>query len=473
MTTRAAPLLVACLATACGLAPHDGAIDVVPDDGVSGFTDEGAVEVCVGARRIVADGASDVLSVCVADRATARACGAAVECGARERCLCGRCIVVACAGNADCAADEVCRSGTCGKACAADDACRTDEVCSFGRCARRCADDTACGFGERCGGSSRVCEARLCSSDAACGAGAHCEAETELAELREPFVVDGVAYAEVRRRGAGGAISASIARFVRASLTRWRAEPEAPVLSPGAGDADRVGAPSVVASPGRVDLWFASGAHAAISHAWSRDGVAFTRDADAVLTPRDAWEGGAVGSPAVVDVAGTRFLLFEAGAGADQGSPAGVGVAKLDASGTAARLAPTPWLGPAAFEDPERFRDVTSVGGPFALVDAHGTVRVFAHARGVEGGPARTFDADVPADPNESIVLVTTRDFGAFERAPVGPVYARRTTLRTYLGEREPSVALVDPLTGRASLVVVASDASGKLPAGLDVADDR
>ena len=100
------------------------------------------------------------------------------------------------------------------------------------------------------------------------------------------------------------------------------------------------------------------------------------------------------------------------------------------------------------------------VGTPEAVV-ANGLVLLYVTAHGVEGTTAYGSKGEpLAAPPNDSVAMAATADLVTFDLAPQNPLFARRTNLRTYLGEREPAVRLE---ANSASLVFVASDADGNL----------
>ena len=71
-------------------------------------------------------------------------------------------------------------------------------------------------------------------------------------------------------------------------------------------------------------------------------------------------------------------------------------------------------------------------------------MRIYFTALGAEGNAAVEGDALLPAAINDSIGMLTTRDFVNYESFPTGPIYARRASLRAYLGEREPHLLFSD-----------------------------
>ena len=167
-----------------------------------------------------------------------------------------------------------------------------------------------------------------------------------------------------------------------------------------------------------------------------------------------------MGSPSLFGWQGALMLAYEGGDGA------GVGLARLEGAAWA-RPFDAPIASPASIEDAFGWRQLSFVGAPSALV-AGGALRVFFTGVGVEGGPAEVDGALVPAESNESIGLVASREpssASSFSRFPTGPVLARRANLRVYLGEREASARVL--ASGALELVFVARGAPDAPLAGL------
>jgi hypothetical protein len=461
-STQAAPVLLALCA--CGQAAHDDGLAPVPGDGVSGFGNSSAIELCRGSERVVPPslGAAPA-ALCVPEAVEARACVADTDCDGIERCVCGRCIVRACQDAAACAEAEVCRAKRCTRACADDAACDPGERCVSGGCARACSSDTGCHAGELCDSLDEVCSAQLCSAAVPCGAGDRCEAVEAVGDVREPDLVqvgdERIAFIDIRRIDEGVEIGAIYRARVDAP-NRWTADPAQPVL-----EADGEGgllAPSALVDGDRVELFYELAGGARIERASSQDGGrTFVRQPEPVLEPAPSWEAGRVGSPAAFVLRGERFLAYEGGA------RAGVGVARLGATG-AVRLAEQPVVSAATLEDPVFWRGVTEVGAPYALVvtDHAGEqlLRLYVTANAAEGLDAISAEGPIPADLNDSIGLVSSRDLVQFDRFVTGPVMARVTNLKAYLGEREPCVTLAPE---GASITFVSTDASGQQHSGL------
>lgn len=457
-TGSALPWLVFGL-SGCGFAGGEPSSRAAPSDGVGNFGETSLLEVCLGAARVTSPSAASAAgAVCVKAGTAGRPCAADSGCDGIERCLCGRCIVEGCQGAVSCGPGRACRSRRCTTACTADADCLAGERCVTGGCARRCSSDAGCHHGERCDALDNVCATKLCGEAIPCGAGDTCEAEQITGELREPEIVeiDGadVAFLEIRRRDPG--LVRAIYRARIEESRRCSIDPLEPVL---AGDASGgVGAPSVLARDGQLELYFALGEGAAIGRAISIDGGrSFHRDGRPVLEPSATWEKGWVGSPAAVLRGGQALLFYEGG------PRAGIGLAQVGASGLATRLGEGPVVTAAQVEDPLFWRGVTEVGAPFAQI--HGdALRLYFTARGAEAGDAQAAGASLPAERNDSIGLFTSRDLTSFAPYPAGPVFARTANLRAHLGERE---AVVRQRPSGAEITFVATDASGTDVSGL------
>lgn len=441
MASRAA-LIGSLLLSGCGLADAPS-LEPLVDPGKGAFHEEGAIEVCLGKTRVDGrDEAGASLGLCVAPGVAERTCDDGGGCGLGERCLCGRCSLAACREGRPCEGGALCRSGLCVTPCKGDQGCKAGEVCSSGGCSRPCQPGGDCGFGGRCDLLSGVCRVDLCGDDAGCGAGRSCViVETSLG-LREPaWLPGGGALVEVREPSGG----VTIREATIEGPTRWRLA-EAPVLPAGAARA-----PSPLVVGGSIEALFTE-----------EDGQITVRRAtgsmlfgppEVALSPREPWEQGRAGSPAAVEFQGQRWLIYEVG------QRAGLGLATLDAGGkaTSRRLL----LAPSDVEQPGRWAGVEAVGAPDAVVNA-GLLLVYFTGRGVEGGPAQQGSEVLPAESNDSLGLLASLDGVHFDLAP-GPIVARRSNLRTYLGERESALRVSG---GGAELLFVASDAAGSV-AGL------
>jgi hypothetical protein len=459
----ASPSVFALAIAACGLAPVPAPSPAFPGDGVAGFGDASPIEVCLGQGRVLApDLASSADSLCVAASGQGAPCTDDSTCSGIEQCVCGQCIVEPCDTGADCAEGQVCNDNRCTTGCATDGDCASGETCSAGGCTRPCSHDADCHYGERCDDLFNVCATKLCSASMPCAPGDRCQATTVSAELHEPeiAVIDGepVAYVELRPNGPG---SGTIYRASVDGPGQWTADPMSPL--PGATMGEGQGAPSLLVDGASVEMYFAIGDGKGIGHAVSSDGGhTFTPDAAPVLVPAAGWESGWIGSPSAVRFQGSTLLFYEGG------PRAGVGMARVGSSG-ATRAGDGPVVTPSLVASPLFWRDVTEVGAPYAVVVGD-ILRVYFTGRGVEGSDAVHGDAAIPADPNDSIGLVATSDAVTFSPYPTGPVLARITNLRAYLGEREASVRLF--AGGGAEITFVSTDASGTAESGLAAANE-
>lgn len=456
------PALLA--ATGCGLLGVDEEARKSIRDPYVGFVDGPGVEVCFGASRVVSPSKSKTgmpLSVCITKGVEPRACGSASDCRASESCVCGRCVTRPCSSGTDCESQEVCKDSRCTRGCTADDQCNPGEVCSGGGCARPCGSADDCAYGEKCGALDGTCIVKMCSQTVSCAATDECVAQEEIADLREPHLIDfqGTrwAYIELRRRAGKGAVTCAIHRARVTSARRWSVEPMEPVLVAGDEDDGCIGGPSVIEQGETLVMYASRGSGTGIVRAHSADGVVFEREADEVIFPRFDWEGGWVASPGAVVTASGVVVAYEAALGQ------AIGVATIGSDGQASVRS---WLVPSGFEDPVLWREVDRIGAPF-LVERNGTLLLYATVHGLDGSDARAGDTVYPADPNDSVGLLATRDLLGWERFPTGPVFGRRTNLRAYLGEKDPAVVI----DGTGSwLVYVGSDASGASLTGLGLA---
>ena len=212
-----------------------------------------------------------------------------------------------------------------------------------------------------------------------------------------------------------------------------------------------------------MDLFVSLEGGASIGRATSSDGGrTFTWVGTTLLTPSEAWEKGAVGSPGAFERDGTTFVFYEGGAGA------GIGLAKLQGD-VLERVSSAPVMRPSDLEDATFWRSVKALGTPFAQVEGS-AIRVFVTANGIEAGTAITEAGPVPPQPNDSIGLFATLDLATFDRYPTGPVYQTTGGLFGSLGEREPAVRRT---AAGADLYFVATDASGAASSGLSAASTQ
>ena len=439
-------------------------------DEMTGFVDGAGIEVCYDGLKVVSSSQAKngPLSVCLRVGDTAKSCLNGEVCSVGEICECGRCTTRPCRTSAECGNGEACQSNRCASSCADDRDCHVGERCSAGGCARICDGDAGCAFGERCSSFDRTCVVKLCGEVVACSGEDVCVQQQRVADLHDPHAMitehRRVAYVEVR----GDIAAPNDCAIFRARIVgrnngdarRWVVEPTTAVLVPGDDDGGCLGGPSAIQEGGKLMLYASRGDGSGIVRASSKDGVVFERDEGFIFEASAAWEKGWVGSPGVALWSGGVVMLYEGGPGA------GVGIAMVEPS-QAVRVANEPWLAPHVFEDPVYWRGIERVGSPYALV-RDGVLYAYVTVRGTEGSDALARSGEVyPADVNDSIGLAATRDLRAVDVFGAGPVFARRTNLRAYLGESEPAV-LVDG--GGSWLMYVSSDASGQQRMGLGMA---
>lgn len=474
LTAVATPLVaLAVLQASCGMLGADDSVPTPKLDPASGFVDQSAVQLCFDGKLVVSSThtSNGPMAFCLASGVTAALCEDDAACGQGEHCLCGRCVTRACRVGTDCDAGQVCHNNRCVASCSPETPCEGGHPCVSGGCSRPCNGDNDCAYGEVCSSFERVCVVKLCGKSTGCASSEVCVDQEWTADIREPHLMNpdaataqggsstkpaaNVAYLEL----ATGK-SCAIYRAVLQTDRRWQVDPIAPVLEPGQDDNECLGAPSVVMHDGRYIMAAARGDGSAIVSAHSSDGVAFVREQAPLLTPSVPWENNWVGAPSVATWRDKFVLVYEGGRGS------GIGLAVVEPDG-AHRVSDAPWLVAQHFVDPVYWRSVSKVSSPaaFARNDA---LLVYLTVRGVEGVDATTSLGDVyPADENDSIGLASTTDLLNLEVFPAGPVFARKTNMRAYLGESEPCVAY-SPKGSK--MVYVRGDASGKLRMGLGLA---
>jgi hypothetical protein len=370
-----------------------------------------------------------------------------------------------CNSSTDCELHEVCQGSRCTKGCAREQDCGAGETCSGGGCSRLCAVPEDCAFGEKCSALDGTCIVKACSLTVSCATTDDCVAQEDMGDLREPHLLslnnERFVYVEIRRPAGKDTVRCAIYRARIVNGHRWEIDPIEPVIGAAPEDDDCIGAPSVLSGPDGMVLYASRGNGSGIVRAHSTDGVQFEREKDDVVYPRFDWENGWVSSPGVARYGANVVLTYEA----DRGRA--VGIATLDVDGLPSVIS---WLTPSGFEDPPFWRNVDRIGAPFPITRGD-SLLVYMTVHGTEGWDAVSESAGIyPADPNDSIGLVETRDLIHWVRFPTGPVFGRRTNLRAYLGEKDPSVSIDD--TG-SWLVYVGSDASGQSLTGLGLANTQ
>lgn len=466
--TAATVSLGALLALAgCGTLADDATAGAVAQDPRTGFTDGPGIEVCYSGTRVVAPSRArgGALSICVSPGTVERSCESDLTCAQGERCVCGRCVTRPCRNATECEQREACQGGRCAPICTSDSDCGANERCNTGACARRCVSHADCAYGERCSALDGTCIVKLCGESVACGGDEPCVEQERVAELREPHELSWkgseLAYVELREQQ-GGSTACAIHRIRIVSARHWEIDPVDPVLAPGAGDSGCLGAPSLVEADGRLVLYAARGDGSGLVRATSVDGVSFDREPGVFWGASRAWEQGWVGSPGAVRFGGATQLMYTAGRGA------GIGLVQVDeATGAVTLPVDHAIVVPSDLEDPPFWRQMQRVAAPFPVV-RDGVVLMYFAGRGVEGSDAEVLTGgSYPADVNDSIGLMSSRDMVTWQRFPTGPILARKTNLRTYLGELEPSVAFRG---GSSRLVYVGADATGLATTGLGLA---
>ena len=451
---------------ACGLLGADGNPPAAKLDPLSGFVDKSAVQVCMDGRLVVSSSSAPngPLSLCVPDGLQTRSCANQADCNNAERCSCARCVTPACRTGTDCEQGQICQNNRCTAACDTQTKCPGNQRCIAGGCSVPCTVDTDCAYGEVCSSFDRVCVVKLCGQSVGCPSGQQCVEQQTVADIRQPHVIadasneprqPSIAYVELAT-----ATSCSIYRALVQSDQRWDVSPITPVLAPDASDHGCVGAPSVLVHDNAYVMFAARGDGTAIVRARSSDGITFERDAEPVLTPQLAWEKGWVGAPGVSFWNGSTVLVYQAG------PDSGLGIARVD-DHLATRVSDGPWLTASDVVDGIYWREVRHLSSPFAF-EHDGALVVYLTVRGVEGIDARTSAGEIyPADVNDSIGLASTRDLHTHTMFPLGAVFARKTNMRAYLGEAEPTT-LYSP--DGSTMYYVRGDASGTLRSGLGIA---
>lgn len=423
-----------------------GTLDAPPtpplvDPGKGPFRDAGGLEMCLGSARLVArQGAAGANGVCIDPAASEVACSADEGCAHGESCICGRCVVPGCTGTQPCGEGRICRGDRCTLGCVTDADCTSGDVCAEGGCTAKCQASSECGFGGTCDKLGGVCRAATCQVDDDCAIGRTCARVQRAGDVHEPaFVSDDALLVELRE-GGGATETSSIYAVTRDAPRRFRLA-DAPLVVGAA-------APSPLVRDGAIVALFAAAPDGTAIARYAATGGAATT----TLVPDRPWEAGRVASPAAIDFAGATWLFYEIG------DSAGIGLARLDASYAVVEKR-GPIVLPSSLENPGYFRGVDHVGTPAAVV-SNGVVLLYVTAHGVEGTTAYQGDLALPAPPNDSVAMAASADLVTFDLAPQNPLFARRTNLRTYLGEREPALRL-GPAS--ASILFVAADAAGNL----------
>jgi hypothetical protein len=449
----AAALLGVVVGRGCGFGPSDSFTGRRIGDGVAPYTDQGEVRVCAGNDRL---GPPTSLPGGYCDKATPGApCDADADCRSRERCVCGVCTVQFCSSSSECGFGRVCSfvDSRCDRPCASKVDCVKGESCINQVCrSGPCTADTQCQTGERCGTATpRRCVVDPCDSDAACSMfpGRFCKVQRRPRTAREPTVMldtrlerPFVMFLSLDEPGGLTAIY----RADSDDGKSFRLDPaDRAVLSPGAGDGNKVDAPSVIrAADGTLSMYFEVGG-VSIARASSPDGRVWTRSGS-VLTASQSWEGARVGAPAAALARSGHTLLFYEG-----GTAAGIGLAIAPAGSTSFTRAGTDGrvLSPAQATDPVLWRGVSAVGSPFADVvpgarGADDEVRVWFAARGEESSAAKKLGVLTPVPANFSIgfasAVFSAGKLSALVPHAWNPVFDRIEGFLVHPSELSPAV---------------------------------
>ena len=402
-----------------------------PSDGVAAFGDASPIELCLGTARVVSPRRVGRRgAVCVPARArTAPPCSTDAACDGhralRVRALHRRGVP----GRARARRGRVCRDKRCTTVCAVDADCADGRDVRRGRLRARLLERRACHYGERCDPLFDVCVAKLCSAAMPCAPGETCEAESVAGELHEPEVVTvggaTVAYVELRSRGRGPS-SRSTARGSTARR-RWTADPVDAGARRGGARGRALGAR-------------ATGRGRAVLRDRRREG-----DRPCGLVRRRAHLHARRGAGA------RRRRRLGGRAGSDRPRRC-ASTARRCSSTRAARAPASAWRAStrAATRCARRRRaDRSAPRRPIPLFwrDVDRGRRALRRRRGrraarvLHGARDRGQRRDrrrraCPPTPNDSIGLVSSCDGVHSDAHPGGPVFARVTNLRAYLGER-------------------------------------
>ncbi len=454
--------MLALTLAACGYAPQADFAGLRNPDAVSSWEDLGALEICLANVRI-GPPAAGAGGFCVDQNTPNEAfCAADDACGSRERCVCGRCTVPFCSSNSECQAGSACNfsENRCAAECNSDAECAgRGEFCSGGFCKGRCGSDADCQTAEVCSSMGR-CIVADCAAAGDCLAGEICKIQREPRATAQPTALAGAAahgadpgderiVLWLEMADPVGATRA-IYRAVSDDGLNFRMDPADAVLE-DAGDAR---APSVIATPGGLTLFYETAA--GIRRAESTDGIAF--GAPETVIPGDFHAPGAALGP------GGDVLVY-----VHRGDREGLSLWR--GSGTPAAV-----FSPADATIEDLWRDVSSVGSPFALVDdgellGLPVVRLWFDAYGAESGDSVQFGMVVPLPPNDSIGYGSAPlgDPAAMIAYPYNPVFDRVVAFLEHRAEVAPAVVR-DPSGELWFLYYGAASADGMTQEGIGVA---
>ena len=463
---RAALFAVAAVfVTACGLTSQPRSDGRRLDDGVTPYSDVGALRFCLGSRRLLEDAPRE--GTCRAEEQTPEACEADADCPSPEACVCGLCRVPFCSSTSDCRTGTVCAGSPrrCIPRCNVDDDCGPYGVCNGGACETACWEASDCPTGELC--LVGRCAAIGCGPDGPrCLAGEVCELQSlpgGVASLGAVSVSRGESAPgddEDARVMLLGELStpdtpSALVRFISVDGVRFVGDDSSAILPPAG--ATRISNPALLRTPSGLVLVAEvdAGARLVRTEDTTGNGTGFGPWRDALSPAGWASE---VHAPALSLLDG-RVILAVAGA-----EDEGIGLSfEVDGQFT---LSAAPTLVNADYESPDHFEGVSQLGGPaLDVVETSAgrtLVRVYAHARALtlpvgEVGSSLdlptssvVFAAGVSEDgalPTAYTAAESNPTFGRVQNfAPLEewdpePVPLGAETLLYYLGENGPRVA--------------------------------
>lgn len=447
--------------TGCGLVGPADVPERRASDVPGPFIEEGPLLLCLGDRRIDAPGApgsggeAGSLGFCVPSDARAAPCSVDGECGDRERCVCGACRVPVCRTGSDCPRDQDCmgHGHRCQARCVADLDCGAGERCdptTLG-CAPACEADADCEFGEVCSSTRNLCITVTCDGSG-CISGRRCDVQRTTMRVTRPAMVrEPVESLWATVEGVG------VVRFAAGPGPGYGSETGLAAVE------DPVRDPSLWSEPGG-GLLLVVGAQdgSALVAYTSPDGEDWTRlGPGPFLAAGDGWESGWIGRPSVLGDAGGWLVAYEGGPGA------GIGLARLEPSGEAARISSSPALTPSRAGTEPHWSALEWLGAPFLFMQEctpgwTGVGLVF-EARGLERVDL-ALEAGAPAEPNASVGYARLGADSTLEADPLNPIFTTMAGLAVTRGESTPALVCE---AGTWILLYEASDPRSGLSEGL------
>lgn len=405
-------------------------------EGVAPFRDLGPLLICDGPVRLGAP-ISTKGGLCVDPAVALAACASDGDCRSRERCTCAGCQVALCDSVDECRGDQVCTFADrrCDRPCTTDGDCAAGELClpGAGVCRGGCGGDADCQGGEHC--KSGRCAAEACAGPGDCFDQPSCAIQRTPEALGHPSpLADAGGVTLFLERPAG------IFRATSSDGLRFAIDPAQPLVSPGAGDGGRTGAPSAIRSGAGIVLAFADG-NGALRRATSPDGRAFTVDAQPLLTPAGAWDASGLDAPSLAPSPGGGLLLYYG-----TRDRSAIGLAESGDGATFTALA-QPVLRPEDVADPMLWRDLDAIAAPFAesapAPDGSFALRLYFCARGRESGDGVSFGMISPEAANFSIGEASTVDGKTLVPWPYDPAFDRVQNFLVHPSELDPALVTV------------------------------